>query len=349
MKLTIGVPVFNAERYIERCLNSVVGIQGVEDYEVICVDDGSTDGTCDILRRYEKKYRKIRVIYTKNNGAFIARSRVIDEARGEWIGFVDADDTVNSKMYKKMLERAEEQKNVDMVVCAFNKINSRDGSIKSTHMNNYGNSIFDFIVNEHDRGILATVNPAYWNKIFRSCRLMNRIRLDYSPKIMEDYIFFASVVTELKGVAFVSEALYNYYDTSDSVTKYIGKKELDEAKKALLILDKWFDEQKAILKNVDRELIALMSCIHLGIAFTINWSDFSSLKISDVYRNTRRFIDYLFPYWWKNKYLKMTYLFEHFELKKVYLACFLFRTRFWTDLVYIYKFLCRFFSSDFKW
>lgn len=351
MKLTIGIPIYNAEKYIGRCLESVVELEGIIDYEILCIDDGSTDGSCSIISKYAERCKRIRLIKTENSGAFLARSRIIDEAQGDWIGFVDADDTVDKNMYCRMLLEAEKYEHVDMVVCAFHKIDSQSGKIEEVQMNSYGNRIVDFTRNPEDRGILIAVNPAYWNKIYRREKILNRLKLDYSPKIMEDYIFFASIVSNLDGVAFVEDALYNYYDIDKSVTKQIGKKELDDSKKALGELNRYLEKQSQFNRDENiKNLISLMSCIHLGIAFTINWNDFSEIcRVTDVYKNTKYYIDNLFPYWWRSNYLKLSYIRERPQLRKMFIACRLYNSVLWPIAVKGYKLMCKIIGNDLKW
>ncbi|MDR1698369.1 MAG: glycosyltransferase [Prevotellaceae bacterium] len=93
MRFSIIIPVYNVEKYLEQCLNSVLN-QTFTDYEVICVNDGSTDESLTILRRYEKRYQHLKVIDTKNGGTASARNIGLENATGEYIWFVDSDDWV---------------------------------------------------------------------------------------------------------------------------------------------------------------------------------------------------------------------------------------------------------------
>lgn len=92
-KFSIIIPVYNAARYLRECLDSVVA-QTYTDFEVICVDDGSTDGSGAILDEYAAKDRHFRVIHQPNAGAWAARNAALEVAQGEWITFVDADDRI---------------------------------------------------------------------------------------------------------------------------------------------------------------------------------------------------------------------------------------------------------------
>lgn len=350
MKLTIGIPFFNSEEYIGRCLESIVELEGIIDYEILCLDDGSTDDSCSIISKYAERYKRIRLIKTENAGAFLARSRIIDEAQGDWIGFVDADDTVDKNMYRRMLFEAEQHEHVDMVVCAFNKIDSQSGKIEAVQMNSYGNRVLDFIRNPDDRGLLVAVNPAYWNKIYRREKILDRLILNYSPKIMEDYLFFASIISNLDGVAFVEEALYNYFDIDKSVTKNIGRKEYDDAKKGLKQLNNYLLKKRDFQTDIyKKDLIAVMSCAHLGIAFSINMNIVTKDVLKEVYYDSLLFLNVLFPNWWNSEYLRLDYLKGKPQLIKMYIACKCYKSKMWLIAVNVYHAICKITNYDMKW
>lgn len=102
--LSVIVPVYNAEEYLSRCLDSLLN-QGVEDYEVICVNDGSTDGSLEILNGYAERYPTVmRIINQENGGVSVARNAGLDVARGDVIAFCDADDYLVPNAYRYLLE-----------------------------------------------------------------------------------------------------------------------------------------------------------------------------------------------------------------------------------------------------
>lgn len=350
MKLTIGIPIYNAEKYIDRCLDSVLRTD-LDEYEIICLNDGSTDASLEILKKYALANRNLRVISTKNRGAFIARSKIIDEAQGEWIGFVDADDVIDPQMYKILLAETGKNQHIDMVVCAFNKVDSEVGKVRAVQMNSYGNAILDFVETPEERGLLAGVNPAYWNKVYKREKLKNRLRLEYSPKIMEDYLFAASVFPVVEGVAFVEKPLYNYYDVPLSVTKKIGWNELEDAENGLRDLAIYLDNTEWFHKDIYKhDLVTAMACVHLGIAFTVNWNDdVKGRSRKDVWMDTRAFLDEEFTGWEENTYVNFRYIAKRRVLFKLYLSNKLFRFRIWTVIIKAYQMLCHIIGKDLKW
>lgn len=114
MKISIIIPVYNGEKYLEECLESVLN-QDIEDKEIICVNDGSTDGTLDIIRKFQNQNECIRLIQQPNMGAGIARNKGIDLAKGKYIAFMDADDSyIDNSGLKKMVDACEYYK---MPIC----------------------------------------------------------------------------------------------------------------------------------------------------------------------------------------------------------------------------------------
>ena len=115
--LSIIVPVYNVEKYLKTCINSLLE-QKLDAYEIILVDDGSTDSSGGICDEYVKKHEKIQVIHKKNGGLSSARNTGIENAVGKYIGFVDSDDYIMPEMYKNLIEVAEKC-NAQMVMSRY--------------------------------------------------------------------------------------------------------------------------------------------------------------------------------------------------------------------------------------
>lgn len=116
-KLSVIIPVYNAGKWINQTLDSLVS-QTYENIEIICVDDGSSDNSKQIINEYAERYRNIKLICQENAGVCAARNRGIEEATGAYIAFIDADDYADANMYKSMIEKMENE-NSDIVFCEF--------------------------------------------------------------------------------------------------------------------------------------------------------------------------------------------------------------------------------------
>ena len=112
-KISIIIPIYNVREYLAKCIESVIN-QTYQDIEIICVDDGSTDGSYEICEYYKKKDSRIKVVHKINEGIVSARQTGLKIANGEYVGFVDGDDWIDEKMYESMI-RTMEKSNVDMV------------------------------------------------------------------------------------------------------------------------------------------------------------------------------------------------------------------------------------------
>ena len=140
-KLSIIVPVYNmaAEGKLNYCLDSLVGqtIRGLYDYEILCVDDASTDDSLEILLDYEKRYPElVRILPNRVNlrqGG--AKNEALKVAEGEWIGFIDSDDWVSPDYYEKLLKKAEET-GADVVGCDYSLVDHHTFEVGKVIVNN---------------------------------------------------------------------------------------------------------------------------------------------------------------------------------------------------------------------
>nr|WP_302853132.1 glycosyltransferase [Methanosphaera stadtmanae] len=132
-KVSIVIPVYNVEKYIERCLKSILN-QTLDSIEVIVIDDGSTDNSGKICDEFSTKYKNVKTFHKRNGGVSSARNLGISIAKGEYIGFVDPDDFIHVNMYKELYENAKKV-NSDIAICSFkeikgNKIYKEDNTVE---------------------------------------------------------------------------------------------------------------------------------------------------------------------------------------------------------------------------
>lgn len=118
--ISIIIPVYNSEAYIHQCLESIIN-QTFKNFEVILVDDGSTDGSLDILKYYSNKYENICYLTQNNKGAGAARNLAFNNCKGEYIVYVDSDDYLEATYLEEMLSKIEKT-NSDIVICGYNSV-----------------------------------------------------------------------------------------------------------------------------------------------------------------------------------------------------------------------------------
>lgn len=208
--LSIIVPAYNAVKYLEACVDSILQ-STFQDFEVLLVDDGSKDGTGALCDQLAEKYSKITVFHTENRGLSMARNLGMDYAEGTWIAFVDADDLVSPQMYESLVKQAAED--IQLVCCRFTRCPREDiAPVKhsGTVFSRTGSQIAEPILCE---GYASNV----WNKIYRR-DILDKHAIRFKPGLLiEDQYFIADFLRVCSKAAFIDEALYYYIDTPGSI------------------------------------------------------------------------------------------------------------------------------------
>lgn len=223
IKVSIVVPVYNVEKYINRCVNSLVN-QTIQDIEIILVDDGSPDNCPSICDSWAKEYSHIKVVHKKNGGLSSARNAGLKIASGKYVGFVDSDDDVEIDMFKKMYITAEEN-HVDFVMCDYMRILNDKKYIKSLNIdtgvydkNKIIKDIYPQLImrNDVDYGPLLSV----WHCLYsREFLLRNNLVFDEDVRWSEDNIFSSIVGFNANKFYYMkNEALYHYYLNPGTIT-----------------------------------------------------------------------------------------------------------------------------------
>lgn len=215
-KLSIIVPIYNVEEYLEGCVNSILS-QTFEDFELILVNDGSLDNSLEICCKYQEKDKRVKIINKENGGVSSARNAGIDGALGEYIAFVDPDDNIELNMYEELMNRAIKS-NVDMVICSLNYINLIEKNIKQQTIWNKTEKIikkeeinnkimYDILNFKEGYGIYTPVNKIYKKELFYN----NDIRFEVNRDHGEDARLNLILLTKVNSIYFINKPLYNYY------------------------------------------------------------------------------------------------------------------------------------------
>lgn len=210
--VSVVVPVYNVEKYLEECLSSLLN-QTVKDIEIICVDDGSTDQSLSILDDFKNKDSRVQVISQKNGGAGAARNNGIQYAKGKYIYFFDSDDIAAPNLLEKAVNRAEEA-NADIV--AFNGYTFVNDDVKTKKLKRgFNNNIVKdassvFSYRDYPQSILSIVNVVPWNKLIRTDFIKeNDIRFEEISST-NDITFSAVCAARAQRIALVDSALMFY-------------------------------------------------------------------------------------------------------------------------------------------
>lgn len=241
-KVSVIIPIYKVEKYLSRCLESVVN-QTLDDIEIVLVDDGSPDSCPEICDRYAKKDSRIKVIHKKNEGLGYARNSGMLIATGEYIAFLDSDDYVSKDMYEKVYS---ELKRTDADCCVTGYVVKKDSGDEIHKENPLGTAVYesDDIITKVLAGMLGSkpdqardtdVGMSVWKCVYRKELLQDKGILFPSERelISEDIIFQIRVLSQVKRVCTISEVMYYYCENanSQSLTKTYSKDKFDRYKK----------------------------------------------------------------------------------------------------------------------
>lgn len=296
-KLSVIVPVYNVEQYIDTCLESLVH-QTYESLEIIVVDDGSTDGSLAIVKSYQERYPDLIQVFEKPNGGLSdARNFGLKHAKGTYIAFMDSDDWVALDCYEKLMYKAL-AKNADIVCTDIVYVyegrtgEKSGGPQKGTIKREYR----DF------KEAMLDIFPMAQNKIWRRVCLEQYGMQFPMGLYYEDLVFFYQLYPLINKVSFVHQPLFYYRQRSGSITSTFSEKVMDiEAVFSQLIT--WYKEHECYEAYRD-ELEYLMARNYLVASFAriLKAPDFDT-----VYRLASKLFDNLnseFPKWRKNKYVR---------------------------------------------
>lgn len=222
IKYSVILPVYNVEKYLHRCLNCLLN-QNYSNYEIILVDDGSTDKSGIICDSYSEKYKNVHVIHQKNQGSGIARQTGINFSTGEYLCFFDPDDVIENGVFEKNLKIINKYK-PDVIFNGYKEIRKdfRGQVFLKHHI--YNNAIYlqgDQILENFDMISQISIR-SLWNKIYRKEFLLNNKIYFTQQKIGQDALFNFEVYKYLSSLYISTESFYQYDSTIEdsSVKKY---------------------------------------------------------------------------------------------------------------------------------
>ncbi|MBQ8830080.1 MAG: glycosyltransferase [Oscillospiraceae bacterium] len=211
--ISIIIPVYNTKHYLESCVESILK-QTYRDFEIIFVDDGSTDGSAEILDTFAEKDERIRVIHQVNAGVSSARNRGINEARGDYLSFVDSDDTLEPDMYETLIGLIE-QYDVSIAHCSYNRVENnkvkRVGNSGKVYVQTREEALDCFISGRLFVG-------SCWTKLYAK-ELFNDVRFSADIKTSEDMLVNFQIFGKVDTSVFYDVCKYNYLisDTSSCI------------------------------------------------------------------------------------------------------------------------------------
>lgn len=212
IKVSVIIPIYNTGEYLRPALDSVID-QTLREIEIICVDDGSTDRSLEILKEYQKADDRIRIVTETNAGPALARNNGIRRARGEYVAFLDADDFFELDMLERLYCEAKAN-DLDIVLSNYDIYNSHKAVFTKAAPAEH-EEIFDGVSvtskSEHPDSIFSSTNGAAWNKLFRTSFVVDK-GLSFLPdvKLYEDVYFVICALSLAERVGKVHKVLLHH-------------------------------------------------------------------------------------------------------------------------------------------
>ena len=288
VKVSVIVPVYNMEEYLEKCLDSLLA-QTLEEIEVIAVDDGSTDSSPEILKRYAGRSAKIKYVGKENGGVSDARNHGLPYAAGEYIGYVDSDDFVDPDMYEVMYNKAKER-DADIVEC----------NLHHTYAGFEDTEIVEKYYTPEE--LLCYGRYVVWNKIYRRSWLLEAGVQFPVGLIYEEVCFLSRLVPYITVYDYVDIAPVHYVQRGESLNNKSSEKTMEIFDILRGVLE--FYSENGFYQRYEKELEYIFTRILLCSSFT------RMCRIPDrTHRKKALGLNFLelegnFPNWKKNPVLK---------------------------------------------
>lgn len=274
--VSIIIPLFNAEKYIERCVKSIEN-QTYKNIQIILVNDGSTDHSKDICEALKKKDERIFVVNKNNEGVSVARNIGLQYAEGEYITFLDVDDWVE-KNYVYELCKGFENKNVDIVCCAYYKDNG-DKAISKMRIESK--------IVEQDEALdcFSTYYfTSVWGKMYKA-DIIKTLKFETDIFYSEDTLFYTQAVLQAKKILWIDKALYHYYVNENGAMKNKNIKKYYTDFLARKKIVKLYQKKTKLLNGAIYMTLQSAASIKLEIAKQVEIKDFESTELDSWIKN----------------------------------------------------------------
>ena len=341
IKISVIVPVYNAEKYLEETL-AALSSQTFREFEAILVDDGSTDASPQIIDRCCREDSRFFALHLTNSGGYNARLAGIKKAKGRYIAFCDSDDLYLPDMLEKMYAQAEKTC-ADITVCGFIRKDMESGKVLSREMLSFDERFYE---RPELWDILPVVNSSMWNKLYRAELFEHAVLLDRPPAVAEDGLLNALLYPFVQRMAFVREPLYVYRVHQDSAMSAPSSADIDLLRDALL------KTRDCILGQHDspeiREYLDSMAFIHIGLSMVIRQAQ-SGENSRKAVRSARLWLEQNFPGYRRAGKTLAWNLRHRMIQQRLLTGRWLFCARLMQPFLFFYRLITRTFGIDIKW
>lgn len=245
--VSIIIPIYNVEKYIEQCLNSVL-LQTYKDIQVIIVDDGSTDNSTKIVRKVVKDDKRIVFLNQKNKGVSEARNYALKFVKGEYILFIDSDDYLEKEAIEEMVNKMETTES-DIIICGYNKF--YDLNTKQDLKVLYDKNENEFYTNKDIAEMMLEnkMEGYLWNKLFRT-KIWKSLNLSFdSGRYVQDWFPVFKYIVNSNKIRFIQKPLYNYRQREGSAVNKKRDKFLNDYCYAVRKILNYIDNSNLLFDN----------------------------------------------------------------------------------------------------
>lgn len=301
-KVSVIVPVYNTEKYLEKCLDSLVN-QTLSDIEIIVVNDGSTDGSQKIIDSFQEKYKEKVISFIKTNGGLSdARNYGMKFAKGDYVGFIDSDDYVDITMYEEMYSKATEE-NSDYVECDFYWVYHNKKRLDTREAYN------------GKKEMLVNARVVAWNKLIKR-ELLDKTKIEFPVGYRyEDVEFFYKLLPHLDRVSFVEKPFIYYIQRENS----ISNSQNERTKEIFDVLNHVIEYYKT--QGIYEEYVAELEYIYARFLLCSSLLRMVKIRDKDIRKNllkqTWTNLNKKFPNWKQNKILKKEQGIKNWYMKSV--------------------------------
>ena len=281
--ISVIIPVYKVEKYVERCIQSVIN-QTYENLQIILVDDGSPDICGKICDEYAKKDHRIEVIHKSNGGLSDARNKGLEIAKGEYIGFVDSDDYIEADMYE-VLYNLLKQYNADVSICNFYTVSQGKISIK-----NADNGINEYNRIEILKEILLDRNiQSYaWNKLYKK-ELFDEIKYPIGKKY-EDIGTTFFLLEKCNKVVVTGKSEYYYINRQDSIVNNVTETTITDYIELIMQRYDYIEENIKELSSYNKDYLKrILKTAEKDIKSLNEVGDYTKKKYEELYNKVQKF------------------------------------------------------------
>lgn len=301
-KVSIIIPVYNAEKYLTECIESVLN-QKMQEIELIMIDDGSKDQSACIMKKYMCKYPDIiKCIFQKNQGQSAARNRGLEMAKGSYIVFVDSDDYIGPNYIKSLFEAADRYES-DMVLCDYTKVDEE------------GNILREYKANYEEKGVRI---PSYisCNRIIKH-ELFHKYGIRYKEGVIcEDIPAMLELEAIAQNIHVISMAEYYYRTNPNSTTSTLKKRNIKMNQLPFRALEECLEFYENNKKDpYDKKMEFFLCRIWTSLLFEVGRGASKNVR-KNMCHEIEQFMDKYYPDYYKNPYVKLNYFKNMAKIQK---------------------------------